>query len=148
MMNGKPSRVQCPLCGFEFEKTDSVCTHGCPLGRFCKLIKCPSCHYEFPEPARPFRWLAKWFHQPRVRAGTLDLTQLEAGETAEFVGMTPGAEARGRMLAVYGLTAGTPLTLQQKLPAFVIRVGETELALEGDVARTILVRRRAVPATG
>jgi Fe2+ transport system protein FeoA len=134
-------RLHCPLCGFEFEKTNTVCTHGCPLGKFCKLIKCPNCQYEFPEPSRPLRWLAKWFHPAPKRAGSLDLTQIEAGETVEFAGMAPGAEGRGRMLAVYGMTPGAKVTLQQKRPAFVLRVGETELALEGDIARQILVRR-------
>jgi len=44
-------------------------------------------------------------------------------------------------LAVYGMTAGARVTLQQKQPSFVVRVGETELALEADIARQILVRR-------
>lgn len=133
-------RLHCPLCGFEFEKTDAVCTHGCPLGKFCKLIKCPSCQYEFPEPSHPLRWLAKWLHKP-AGAGALDLTQLIAGETVEFVGMAPGAERRGRALAVYGMTPGARLTLQQKRPAYLVRVGETELALDADIARQIIVRR-------
>jgi DtxR family Mn-dependent transcriptional regulator len=133
----------CPLCGFKFEKADAVCTHGCPLGKFCKLIKCPSCQYEFPEPSRPLRWLARWLHAPLASAGTLDLTQIEAGETVEFAGMAPGAEGRGRALAVYGMTPGAFVTLQQKQPAFVLRVGETELALEKDIARQILIKRRA-----
>lgn len=140
-MSAKPTLLHCPLCGFEFEKTESVCTHGCPLGQFCKLIRCPNCHYEFPEPARPVRWLARWFHRPRPRPGALDLTQLDDGETVEFVGMTPGAERRGRALAVYGVTPGARLTLQQKHPAFLVRVGETELALDEEIARQLIVRR-------
>jgi len=44
---------------------------------------------------------------------------------------------------VYGMTPGARLALQQKRPAYVMRVGETELALEGDIARQILVRRVA-----
>lgn len=134
-------RLHCPLCGFEFEKTDTVCTHGCPLGKFCKLIKCPNCQYEFPEPSRPLRWLVKWFHPAQKRAGALDLTQVEASETVEFAGMAPGAEGRGRALAVYGLTPGARFTLQQKRPSYVIRVGETELALDADIARQLLVKR-------
>jgi Fe2+ transport system protein FeoA len=42
---------------------------------------------------------------------------------------------------VYGLTPGSVLVLQQKRPSFVIRIGETELALEADIAREIRVRR-------
>jgi len=72
----------------------------------------------------------------------VDLTQVEAGESVEFAGMAPGGEGRGRALAVYGMTPGGRLTLQQKSPAYVIRVGETELAIEKDIARQILVRRQ------
>jgi DtxR family Mn-dependent transcriptional regulator len=133
--------LHCPLCGFKFEKTNTVCTHGCPLGKFCKLIKCPNCQYEFPEPSRPLRWLAKWFHPAQKQVGGLDLTQVEAGETVEFAGMAPGAEGRGRALAVYGMTMGARLTLLQKRPAFLLRVGETELALDAEIARQIVVRR-------
>jgi len=143
-MSEKPATLKCPLCGFEFEKANTVCTHGCPLGRFCKLIRCPSCQYEFPEPSRPLTWLAKLLHpaqRPRV-AGEADLTQLEAGESAEFLRVAGANESRRHTLSLYGLVPGTPLTLQQKHPAYVVRIGETELALEADIAREILVRRR------
>ena len=140
-----PVRFHCPLCGFEFERADTVCTHGCPLGRFCKLIRCPSCQYEFPEPARPLRWLAKLLHPapPPAPHGTLTLTQLNAGETAEFIGMADGQESRRHTLAVFGLVPGSRLVLQQKSPAFVVRIGETELALEATIARQIFVKRVA-----
>jgi DtxR family Mn-dependent transcriptional regulator len=135
--------LKCPLCGFGFEKNKAVCHHGCPLGKFCKLIKCPSCQYEFPEPSQPLTWLAKLLHPARVPlpAGTLDLTQLEAGQTAEFVGVAGNQTSRAHTLSLYGLVPGATFTLQQKNPAFVVRVGETELALEADIAREILVRR-------
>ena len=142
-MSEKPATLKCPLCGFEFEKQNAVCHHGCPLGRFCKLIKCPGCQYEFPEPSRPLSWLARWLHPaaPPLRAGTLDLTQLDAGETVEFVGIAGPNESRRHTLSVYGLVPGALFTLQQKRPAYVVRIGETELALESDIAREILVKR-------
>jgi DtxR family Mn-dependent transcriptional regulator len=144
-MSDQPANLKCPLCGFEFEKANAVCHHGCPMGQFCKLIKCPGCQYEFPEPSQPLAWLARLLHpgKPPGRADTLDLTQLDAGETAEFVGVTGTNESRRHTLSVYGLVPGARVTLQQKRPAYVIRVGETELALEGDIAREILVRRTA-----
>jgi Fe2+ transport system protein FeoA len=140
MMN---DQVQCPLCGFKFEKASAVCHHGCPLGRFCKLIKCPSCQYEFPEPSQPLAWLAKLIHPEKkpLPAGALNLTQLEPGETAEFCGITGHQKSREHTLSLYGLVPGATFTLQQKSPAYVVRVGETELALEGDIAREIQVRR-------
>jgi len=105
-------RLHCPLCGFEFEKTNTVCTHGCPMGRFCKLIKCPNCQYEFPETSRPLAWLAKLLHPATMPVhGAKNLTQAEAGTTMEFVGMAPGAEGRARSLAVYAVRVATEAPL-------------------------------------
>jgi DtxR family Mn-dependent transcriptional regulator len=142
-MSDALSTLKCPLCGFVFEKKNVVCHHGCPMGRFCKLIKCPSCQYEFPEPSQPLAWLARLLHPAKlpVAPGTLNLTQLEAGETAELVGVTGNQKSRQHTLSLYGLVPGARFTLQQKRPAYVVRVGETELALEADIAREILVRR-------
>jgi DtxR family Mn-dependent transcriptional regulator/ferrous iron transport protein A len=42
-------------------------------------------------------------------------------------------------LAVFGLVPGADFELLQKSPAFVLRVGETELALDSEVASRILV---------
>lgn len=142
-----PLRLQCPLCGLEFDRSSAVCHHGCPFGRFCKLIRCPSCQYEFPEPSRPLSWLARLLH-PAAAApprGPLDLTQLSAGETAEFVALTGPQDSRRHTLAVYGLVPGARLVLQQKRPTYILRVGETELALDADIARGISVRRCPEP---
>ena len=49
--------------------------------------------------------------------------------------------SRRNSLAVYGLVPGSRVVLQQKRPAYVVRVGETELALEAEIARDILVKR-------
>jgi len=142
-----PTRLQCPLCGFAFEKGSAVCHHGCPFGRFCKLIRCPSCQYEFPEPSRPLTWLARLLHPagPAPARGALDLTQLEDGETVEFVAMTGSPEPRRHTLAVYGLVPGARIVLQQKRPTYILRIGETELALDTEIARQISVRRTAAP---
>lgn len=145
-MSDPPANLKCPLCGFEFEKANTICHHGCPLGKFCKLIRCPGCQYEFPEPARPFTWLAKLLHPGQSpRTGALNLTELAAGETVEFVSVAGVHQSRQHTLALYGVVPGAQILLQQKHPGYVVRIGETELALEADIAREILVRR---PATG
>ena len=41
---------------------------------------------------------------------------------------------------MYGLVPGCRLSLTQKRPSFIVRVGETELAFEGNVARDIYVK--------
>ena len=55
------SFLTCPLCGFEFQRADSLCKHGCPLGAACNLARCPQCEYEFPERLPGTSWLRRLF---------------------------------------------------------------------------------------
>lgn len=138
----KPA-LQCPLCHWEFVRPDTACAQGCPLGKWCGLVRCPSCGYEFAEP-RPFRWLARLFHRcpaPAARCERLDLTQLAEGEEAEVVSLNCAHPSRRNTLAVYGVAPGHRVVLQQHRPHVILRVGETELALETDIAREIVVKR-------
>lgn len=136
--------MHCPLCGFEFERHAAPCEHSCPLGKLCKLICCPNCRYEFPEQPQSLSWLGRLF-RPRPPAPThrelLCLNELEEGEQSELVCLNCAHASRRSALAVYGLVPGSRLVLQQKSPSFVIRVGETELALEAAIAGEIFVKR-------
>ena len=135
----------CPLCGFEFEPTDALCHHGCPMRSACNLIKCPSCDYEFPEQPRSVSWLRSLLgRRPATDAALCEtcrpLTDLESGEQAQIVSLL---DARRRnSLAVFGLVPGSEITLLQRHPAYVVQVGETQLALEADIAGSIFVERR------
>ena len=144
-MNTKRAEYQhCPLCGFEFEKHDTACAHGCPLGRFCKLVCCPNCQYEFPDRPESIGLLQRLFHRPKppvARPDAIPLTELDEGESSELVCLNCEHPHRRNSLAVYGLVPGSRVVLQQKRPAYVVRVGETELALEAAIACEILVRR-------
>ena len=75
-------------------------------------------------------------------AGIIPLTELSAGSECEIVRVQSKHRARTDRLAAFGVTPGTALTLQQKYPTFVVRVGETDLALDAEIASDILVRPR------
>jgi Fe2+ transport system protein FeoA len=47
--------------------------------------------------------------------------------------------SRHNTLAVFGLAPEAEVTLVQHLPTTVVRVGETELALDADIADEVLV---------
>lgn len=144
MKTTTPQLLHCPLCGFEFEKRDTPCQHGCPLGRFCKLVCCPNCRYEFPETPQGLSFVQRLIHRGRKPAPDRDLLglhELEDGERGELVCLNCSQNSRRNALAVYGLTPGSHLILQQKRPTVVVRVGETELALESSIASEIIVRR-------
>ena len=135
--------VICPFCALEFEAADSACEHGCPLRTSCGLLRCPSCDYEFPRAGRSTSWLG------RLLRGTppadpchrfQSVSDLESGQSATVVSLSGGASRRNA-LAVFGLVPDSEITLVQTRPACVVRVGETELALDPEIARDILVRR-------
>ena len=66
------------------------------------------------------------------------VSDLAPGETSEVVSL--GAQAsRRKTLSAFGLVPGSEVTVVQQRPACVVRIGETELALDREIAREILV---------
>ena len=136
--------VTCPLCAFAFEKADMSCAHACPLGAMCRLLRCPSCGYEFPQTPASVSWLARLVGRRSDAAcvlpeGVRTLGELAHGEAGRVVCV--GSEGAGlpSTLAAFGLVPGAEIRLVQRRPACVVRVDETELALDGDMADEILV---------
>jgi DtxR family transcriptional regulator, Mn-dependent transcriptional regulator len=77
--------------------------------------------------------------------GVIPLTELAPGAECIIVRVESKRRTRADRLAAYGVTPGAVLTLQQKFPTFVVRVGETDLALDNEIASDILVCPRRVP---
>ena len=145
MANGK-GNAHCPMCGMVFEKTETVCTTSCALRKGCASVRCPGCDYEFPDQERSLSWLRRIFRKraattPPDNGNRTSLEQLRSGESAELVELSCASSSRRNTLTVFGLTPGTVITLLQRSPSFVIRVGETELGLDREIARGIFVRR-------
>lgn len=136
--------VTCPLCAFAFEKADMTCAHGCPLGAMCRLLRCPSCSYEFPQTPASVSWLERLLGRRNNAAcelpeGVRTLGELGADEAARVVCVGSEGAARPGALAAFGLVPGAVIRLVQRRPACVVRVDETELALDAEVADEILV---------
>ena len=101
----------CPLCGFEFQRSDALCHHGCPLGAMCHLARCPQCEYEFPEQAPGLSWLRRLLRKERAvppmpAEGFLTVRDLAGGESAEVVCLGGENPGRRNHLAVFGLVPG------------------------------------------
>ena len=138
--------LNCPLCGFEFEKLDTLCSHGCPLGGSCNFVRCPGCQYEFLEKPRKVSWLKRLLgkepvDEPPLPEGVVPLKELKRGEVARVICLGGDNGSRHNTLAVFGLAAEAEITLIQQLPSCVLRVGETELAVDPEIAKEILVER-------
>lgn len=67
------------------------------------------------------------------------LSDLAAGTACEVLEIRSGGVGIDRALA-YGLTPGVRLRLHQRWPAYVVQIGETDLAFDSDIARAIFVR--------
>lgn len=101
----------------------------------------------FERPA-PIDWLPRLLHRPKLlvaRRDSIPLPELNEGESSEVVCLNCKHASRRSAFAVYGLVPGSRVVLQQKRPSYVIRLGETDLALDIDIANTILVRRVVAP---
>lgn len=145
--------LTCALCGLGFERADTLCSHGCPLGAMCRLVKCPGCGYEFPEEPEGGTWwellLGRRTPEPDPRPeGVKALAELTGGQRARVVCVGARETGRHGSLAVFGFVPGAVITLIQRRPACVIKVDETELALDVEIAREVLVEpiEEGVPA--
>lgn len=74
------------------------------------------------------------------KSAHLSLASLVKGSTARIACVECECAARCERLMAYGLVQGQIIHLLQTYPAFVIRVDETELALDAAVARCVRVQ--------
>lgn len=68
------------------------------------------------------------------------LTAVRVGEDCRIVYIAPKRHARLDRLAVLGIIPGAEIHLHQKKPSFVVRVAETDIAIDSEIAREIYVR--------
>ncbi|MCF7805014.1 MAG: metal-dependent transcriptional regulator [Candidatus Marinimicrobia bacterium] len=110
------------------EVTESVCTFlghppQCPHGRPIPQGKC----------CKRYR--------SEVKPILSSVRQLELRAPARIAFITPEFHKRYQRLTSLGVTPGTELVLTQRHPSFVIKVGETEIAIDGEIADEIYVKR-------
>lgn len=136
--------MHCPLCGHEFDETQMICHTSCVFHKRCAIICCPNCGYQVPDERKSH--LAEFFRkrfarstEPPADSPVRPLTTLRPGQQAQVVEVGAGDPHRQERLSVFGVIPGAQVTLQQRHPAYVVRIGFTELSLEHDIADGILV---------
>jgi len=137
--------LHCPLCGMEFEGSETACAAGCPLGSSCEHVRCPNCGYEQPREPRWVAWLRRvlqhGFRVPRPANGTtMPLERLRGGERGVVQRLSCPDAGRRNTLTVFGLVPGAEVLLVQRHPSYVVRVGETEVGLDAAIAREVIVK--------
>ena len=138
-------RIRCGLCGHVFDPRTLACHEGCPLGAKCRLICCPNCGYEVPDESRlaGARLLASIRRsRPRpARHGVeaLPLSAMRDGGIAIVRSLDGMPGSRRARLSAFGLVPGVAVTLRQRQPVPVVRVGLTDIAVSEEILGQILV---------
>lgn len=133
VLNMEDTRFEEEACGFEHNLTpgivDSICTllghpHQCPHGH--PIPEGPCCR------------------ETRSMLGSVvaSLTALRVGEQGTVAYLNTSKYDRIKKLYAFGIVPGVPVELIQRSPAFVLKVEETQIALEQAVAEDIYIRRQ------
>jgi DtxR family Mn-dependent transcriptional regulator len=70
----------------------------------------------------------------------IPLNELKPGQLARVLALRSGDPARLDRLSAFGLVPGSLVRVEQARPTLIFRVGETEVAVDHDVAAEILVQ--------
>jgi len=123
--------VESSACRFEHFLSDEV------ADSICTLLGHPSfCPHQRPIPPGECCRHAEKEAPPILKP----MSQLQAGEEGEVAYISSPFHERLSRLASLGLSPGARLKIRQVKPAFIVQVGESEVALEEQVAREIYLR--------
>ena len=136
--------MRCPLCGFEFEPTLMSCHSSCAFNDSCGIICCPNCGYQIPDERKSRMADAlRRFIARRREETTLDpvrpLSAMQPGQSGKVVAINSTNHMRIERLHVLGLVTDALITLEQKRPTYVLKVGFTELSIDYEIATNIMV---------
>ena len=127
---GEESMVS-SACQFEHilnpELTDSICT---------LLGHPPTCPHGKPIPRGDCCQRAERKIQPVIST----LSDMDVGAKGKISFMAPRTHARLDRLSALGFVPGSLVTVHQKRPAFVVKIGETDIAIDPEIAAEIYVR--------
>jgi DtxR family Mn-dependent transcriptional regulator len=71
----------------------------------------------------------------------IPLEELGLGEEGRIVFIAPRSHQRLDRLSSMGIVPGSILRMHQKHPSYVLQIGETTLALDGEVVKDIYVKK-------
>lgn len=132
VLNVSEQSMEVTACQFEHilnpEVTDSVCSF---------LGHPPLCPHGSPIPKGE---CCLKFRTEKVEPLVSRLSELELGKEGKIAFITPSFHKRFDRLTALGLVTGNVIMVHQRQPSFVVRIGETELALDKEIAREIYVR--------
>lgn len=146
----KETFITCALCGHTYSLEAHQGCVSCPLELDCNIICCPACGFSDVDPnkSKAVGWLrSKVFarkggtpsHTSASGQVSLSVADLLPGMQAIILSLQAVDERRREQLMSYGLAPGRCVYILQHNPATILQVDQTELAIEEEVARQILV---------
>ena len=106
--------------------------------KICTLLNHPTtCPHGKPIPPGPCCLEA----QARGEAGVVPLTEVNAGQRGEIAYLSVTDPKKMQKLMSLGVLPGNQLRLARTFPAYVFSVGNSEFAVDEDLAREIFVRK-------
>jgi Fe2+ transport system protein FeoA len=140
--------MRCPMCRVSFDPSSGIhACQSCPfyhLARGCRLrlIRCPRCGYHsLPTEetiSSPVPSALQASAMKDCGAACL-LAELGVGAQGRVVGFDSLNERELQRLMAYGLVPGVRLKILQHVPATILKIHQTELALEHTLAKAIYV---------
>lgn len=119
-------------CAFEHLLRQGVDT------KLCTLLNHPTtCPHGNPIPPGDCCVVARQQGEP----GIVALTELKSGETGEIAYLAASDDKKMQKLMSMGVLPGSSLTLVQKFPSFIFKVGHSQFAVDDVLAREIHIRR-------
>lgn len=140
--------IDCPLCGLKFRRAGSLC-QGCGINKSCKTLRCPQCLYEFVEDSKIWNALVRFWGKLkgcpssplRSMEGMVPLSILRVGGPYKIGSLHSEDPLRMDRLASLGILPGSQIFLFQKKPSLIIQMGETEVALDAEIANDIYISK-------
>lgn len=130
---GSPNEeIESSACQFEHILSDDV------VDNICTLLGHPKeCVHGLPIPSGKCCQEAKTI----VESIIVPLSKLSAGEESHVAYILTKNHPNLHKLMSFGILPGVKIKIHQKSPSCVINVGETQIALEGNILENIYVRK-------
>lgn len=84
------------------------------------------------------RWRVRRGQQPSD--GVTPLAALRPGQSCQVISMSQQRAGALARLSAFGIVPGATIHLSQRHPAYVLKVHETEIAIDDSIARDIIVK--------
>ncbi|MGR3317602.1 MAG: metal-dependent transcriptional regulator [Candidatus Anammoxibacter sp.] len=81
-------------------------------------------------------------HPKDIKSLVLPLSKMNSGDTGKVVYISTEFHDRLDRISGIGILPGTKIKVHQKMPTLVIQIGETQVALDNNIASNIYMRRK------